>query len=190
MAAAIREVLDRQSEVTSTRRWRSRSSTVRKRGRTARGILFRTLTRGLYRTELERITHDKDLHFEGDFDWRHEVEVRDGIIRKYRICAHSYSSAFQKLVKALSGTPLVDVVLVNYNGRDFLNLCLPALLTQDYPSEAYQVIVVDNARTIHRWKCCADFPQVNHRQSNQSWFRRRKQHRHAGHNRRICRAGQ
>lgn len=53
------------------------------------------------------------------------------------------------------------MVLVNYNGRDFLNLCLPALLSQDYPSEAYQVIVVDNASHDSSLEMLRrDFPQV------------------------------
>ena len=45
----------------------------------------------------------------------------------------------------MAEVPFVSLVIVNYNGAHFLELCLPALRGQDYPSERFEVIVVDNA---------------------------------------------
>lgn len=39
--------------------------------------------------------------------------------------------------------PLVSVVIVNYNGKKFLNECIGSLYTQSYPD--FEIIVVDNA---------------------------------------------
>jgi len=41
--------------------------------------------------------------------------------------------------------PLVSVVVVNYNGKEFLKKCLLTLSKTDYPN--YKVVVVDNAST-------------------------------------------
>lgn len=41
--------------------------------------------------------------------------------------------------------PLVSIIVVNWNGRDCIKLCLGSLLSQDYPN--YEIIVVDNAST-------------------------------------------
>jgi GT2 family glycosyltransferase len=41
--------------------------------------------------------------------------------------------------------PSVSVVVVNFNGREFLRQCLLTLLETDYPN--YEVVVVDNAST-------------------------------------------
>jgi len=41
--------------------------------------------------------------------------------------------------------PLVSVVVVNYNGKEFLKQCLLTLSKTDYPN--YKVVVVDNAST-------------------------------------------
>lgn len=40
---------------------------------------------------------------------------------------------------------LATVVVVNYNGRHFLDECLTALERQDVPRHAYEVLVIDNA---------------------------------------------
>ena len=44
-------------------------------------------------------------------------------------------------------TPLVSVVIVNYNGRQFLPECLNALANQTFPRECFEVIVSDNGST-------------------------------------------
>jgi GT2 family glycosyltransferase len=41
--------------------------------------------------------------------------------------------------------PSVSVVVVNYNGRDYLERCLGSLRELDYPSHRIQVVFVDNA---------------------------------------------
>src|SRR5690625_3802690 len=43
--------------------------------------------------------------------------------------------------------PSVSVIVVTYNGRDYLDACLQSLLDQDYPSERVEIICVDNAST-------------------------------------------
>jgi len=42
-------------------------------------------------------------------------------------------------------TPLVSIIVLNWNGRDLLAECLQALSAQTYPN--YQIIVVDNGST-------------------------------------------
>ena len=41
--------------------------------------------------------------------------------------------------------PLVSLIVLNWNGRQHLEYCLPSLLATDYPR--YEIIVVDNAST-------------------------------------------
>src|SRR5438128_1461134 len=43
--------------------------------------------------------------------------------------------------------PFVSIIIVNYNGRRYLDDCLPALLKQIYPRERWEVVLVDNAST-------------------------------------------
>ena len=43
--------------------------------------------------------------------------------------------------------PFVSVVIVNYNGKHFLEACLDALRSQTYPAEFFEVIVSDNGST-------------------------------------------
>ncbi|PWB82307.1 MAG: hypothetical protein C3F08_00040 [Candidatus Methylomirabilota bacterium] len=43
--------------------------------------------------------------------------------------------------------PLVSVIVLNYNGADFLGPCLTALGRLHYPRDRHEVIVVDNAST-------------------------------------------
>jgi GT2 family glycosyltransferase len=40
--------------------------------------------------------------------------------------------------------PLVSVIVVNYNGKRYLDDCLSSLAAQDYPRDRYETIVVDN----------------------------------------------
>jgi GT2 family glycosyltransferase len=51
------------------------------------------------------------------------------------------------MVENVSGTskrcPFVSIVIVNFNGREFLKQCILTLLDTDYPN--YEVVVVDNA---------------------------------------------
>ena len=43
--------------------------------------------------------------------------------------------------------PWVSIVIVNWNGKNFLPVCLNSLAALDYPPEKVEVIVVDNAST-------------------------------------------
>lgn len=43
--------------------------------------------------------------------------------------------------------PLVTVVVLNYNGRDHLEQCLPSLLELDFPADRLELLVVDNGST-------------------------------------------
>jgi GT2 family glycosyltransferase len=44
-------------------------------------------------------------------------------------------------------TPTVSIIIVNWNGINFLPVCLNSLAALDYPPEKVEVIVVDNAST-------------------------------------------
>jgi GT2 family glycosyltransferase len=41
--------------------------------------------------------------------------------------------------------PSVSVVVVNYNGRDYLDRCLTSLRELDYPADQVEVVLIDNA---------------------------------------------
>ena len=43
--------------------------------------------------------------------------------------------------------PFVTIVVLNYNGEQFLDACLGALRTQTYPADCFEVVLVDNAST-------------------------------------------
>ncbi|MFN2556529.1 MAG: glycosyltransferase [Nitriliruptorales bacterium] len=57
--------------------------------------------------------------------------------------------------------PTVTIVVVNYNGRDFLEPCLASLFAQRYPQERIEVILVDNNSTDGSVELVRErFPQV------------------------------
>src|SRR5690625_1671617 len=43
-----------------------------------------------------------------------------------------------------SSWPMVSIVVVNYNGRDYLDACLGSLADLDYPADAVEIIFIDN----------------------------------------------
>lgn len=43
--------------------------------------------------------------------------------------------------------PVVSVIILNYNGREHLETCLPSLMELNYPRDKLEIIVVDNAST-------------------------------------------
>lgn len=45
----------------------------------------------------------------------------------------------------INSQPFVSIIIVNYNGRQWLELCLPSVFAIDYPQQSYEVIVIDNA---------------------------------------------
>ena len=50
--------------------------------------------------------------------------------------------------------PSVQVVVVNWNGRDDLERCLASLAAQDYPAQQLKILVVDNASTDDSREVC------------------------------------
>ena len=44
----------------------------------------------------------------------------------------------------MTKSPFVSLVIVNYNGKDILNICLPSLEKLNYPKNRYEIMVVDN----------------------------------------------
>jgi GT2 family glycosyltransferase len=57
--------------------------------------------------------------------------------------------------------PLVSVVILNWNGKNFLNSCVKSVLETDYPTDLLEVIVVDNGSTDGSAKSLKKmFPQV------------------------------
>lgn len=44
-----------------------------------------------------------------------------------------------------SNSHIISIVIVNLNGRDYLERCLTSLLNQDYPADLVEIILVDNA---------------------------------------------
>ncbi len=51
------------------------------------------------------------------------------------------------LPASLSATPRVRVVVLNYNGGDRLTRCLDAVAQTEWPTDALEIVVVDNAST-------------------------------------------
>jgi len=45
----------------------------------------------------------------------------------------------------MNGTPLVYIIVINYNGEEYLKTCLSSIEKQTYPN--YKTIVIDNAST-------------------------------------------
>jgi GT2 family glycosyltransferase len=43
--------------------------------------------------------------------------------------------------------PFVSVIVLNYNGRNFLRKCLSSLKLTNYPKSKYEVLLVDNGST-------------------------------------------
>ena len=47
----------------------------------------------------------------------------------------------------MSNLPFVSVIVPVYNGEKTITICIDSLLSQDYPKERYEIIVVDNGST-------------------------------------------
>src|ERR671925_486948 len=47
----------------------------------------------------------------------------------------------------MTDTPRVSVLVLNYNGREHLQTCLPSLSAQDYPNDRLRIEVIDNGST-------------------------------------------
>jgi glycosyltransferase involved in cell wall biosynthesis len=58
------------------------------------------------------------------------------------------------------GYPSVSIVIPVYNGASTIRLCLDAILSQDFPREQYEVIVVDNNSTDETPEIVKQYPVV------------------------------
>ena len=62
---------------------------------------------------------------------------------------------------ATAEMPSVSVIIVNYNGKEYLETCLRSLQALDYPAGKLEVIVVDNSSTDGSIEYIqANFPEV------------------------------
>jgi glycosyltransferase involved in cell wall biosynthesis len=57
-----------------------------------------------------------------------------------------------------NSTPTISVVIGVYNGADKIGNCLESLLAQDYPSTAYDIIVVENGSTDNTTEVVERYP--------------------------------
>ena len=63
---------------------------------------------------------------------------------------HKERSKSQDCEKECSGrkkVPEVSIIIPVYNGEQNISQCIAAVLSLDYPKDAYEIIVVDNAST-------------------------------------------
>lgn len=54
----------------------------------------------------------------------------------------------------------ISFVVANYNGRDCLAKCLDSLLSQNYPKDKFEVIVVDDASPDDSWKIAKRYKRI------------------------------
>lgn len=54
--------------------------------------------------------------------------------------------------------PFVSVIVPVYNGADTIGACLKSLLSQNYPTDAYEVIVVENGSTDDTTRIVEEYP--------------------------------
>jgi glycosyltransferase involved in cell wall biosynthesis len=55
-------------------------------------------------------------------------------------------------------TPTVSIIIGVYNGADTIAVCLESLLSQDYPTDAYDIIVVENGSTDNTTEIVERYP--------------------------------
>jgi GT2 family glycosyltransferase len=58
---------------------------------------------------------------------------------------NNFEDSLKEKVLANTNHPLVSVIILNYNGKRFLDKCLSSILVQSYPN--YEVLLVDNNST-------------------------------------------
>ena len=59
-------------------------------------------------------------------------------------------------------SPAVSVVVLNFNGRDYLPACLKSLMNTEYPEDKIDITVVDNASSDGSLELVRqDFPEVS-----------------------------
>jgi len=56
--------------------------------------------------------------------------------------------------------PQISVVVPFYNCREFIEACIDGLLTQDYPAEQYEIIMVDNNSTDDSKEIVKKYPRI------------------------------
>lgn len=62
--------------------------------------------------------------------------------------------------------PVVSVVIVNYNGKRFLNDCLDSLLTNGFKRYSFEIIVVDNCSQDGSQELLRNFPGIKYIESS------------------------
>jgi len=65
-------------------------------------------------------------------------------------------------------SPLISVIVPAYNEEKYLAFCLKSLISQDFPSSRYEIIVVDNASTDGTVQIAKGFPVRLIREPRQS----------------------
>ncbi len=55
---------------------------------------------------------------------------------------------------------LVSIIVVNYNGKPYLDKCIKSLLKLNFPKKEYEIIVVDNNSPDESWKIAEKYKQV------------------------------
>lgn len=50
-------------------------------------------------------------------------------------------------MRRMENVPMVSVIIVNLNGRKWLEKCLPSVLNSDYPKDKVEIVLVDNGST-------------------------------------------
>ena len=51
----------------------------------------------------------------------------------------------------MSALPSVSLIILNYNGRAFLDRCLQSALALDYPTDQLEIILCDNGSSPRPW---------------------------------------
>ena len=89
----------------------------------------------------------------------------------------------------MPSTPLISVIVLNYNGVAHLHECFASLVRLDYPRDRLELILVDNASTDSSVAVVREsFPDVQIVLLDENLgLRRWKQCRRGGGTRRICR---
>lgn len=112
---------------------------------------------GLYLTDLERVSRDKDKFLarviqDKDAFLDQVIQAKEAFLNQVIRDKDQFLAGVVKEKDAiLAGyrhlAPFVSVIIVNYNGRHFLPACLDALRAQNYPRDHFEVIVSDNGST-------------------------------------------
>ncbi len=85
----------------------------------------------ILKTKTQNINQLRDIAKENS--WDKKVQILLGIISKFGLVG---------VQELKASSPLVSIIVVNYNGKKYLNECLTSLLNQTYRN--FEIILVDN----------------------------------------------